>query len=43
VTPAAVGNLQAYEAVKRLLDRPAMASGVALHLDWRPWTWSGWS
>lgn len=33
MTPAVMGNLQAGEAVKLLLGRPALASGVALHLD----------
>jgi molybdopterin/thiamine biosynthesis adenylyltransferase len=33
MTPAVIGNFQANEAVKLLLDRPALASGVALHLD----------
>lgn len=33
MTPAVLGNLQAGEAVKLLLGRPALASGVALHLD----------
>ena len=33
MTPAVMGNLQANEAVKLMLNRPALASGVALHLD----------
>jgi molybdopterin/thiamine biosynthesis adenylyltransferase len=33
MTPAVLGNLQACEAVKLLLGRTALASGLALHLD----------